>query len=547
MVMSYTERQLRELLSRNLSLIERGLELKEQESMLSWIDSDRKEIHAYIDILAIDENDNYVIIELKKSKQTSRSALHEIYKYIDGLVAKYSLRYDEIRAMIVSTDWKELSVAFSLASKYKGINLEGYCIAVSENSGLSIDSVSKVRESSLSVERKMAQIGLIFYFDDQRPLKEENILRYKKRYEEAGINNYVILIFQNICDSLSGYKNAMYVNNPYQEPSLYETIIRDYNQNNKYMTPERIKEIMSKEPEDINDSAISALFREIPVEQADTELGSKTNLRYLLLSPYWNLVDFITGRKMPNNHSFISKILQEIAGSLSNVLDSGEFKSSNKAAIHKAIQIIRKDLTTVAIWRDAFVNELLDLEESGDEEQYSGLYHYQMRNSFIKSLGYYYSLGKKMALFMPHAFLEISYADRTVTLVGGIKQDSRLPNSLVTAYEKYYPADDYNSLRWLFDRYSTTDSLIVKELKCSFYVVKAVEYTDNPHKNRYYFYEDYGYDEITKDLFRFCANAVILNDSLVNQVSKIYSPSPESILSSNPWLLGKKIYTLDLE
>ena len=78
--MSYTERQLRELLSRNLSMIERGLEFKEQESMLSWIDTNKKEIHAYIDILAVDENDNYVIIELKKSKQTSRAALHEIYK-----------------------------------------------------------------------------------------------------------------------------------------------------------------------------------------------------------------------------------------------------------------------------------------------------------------------------------------------------------------------------------------------------------------------------------------------------------------------------------
>lgn len=540
--MSYTERQLRELLSRNLSMIERGLELKEQESMLSWIDTNKKEIHAYIDILAVDENDNYVIIELKKSKQTSRAALHEIYKYIDGLVAKYSLRYDEIRAMIVSTEWEELSIAFSIARQHKGINLEGYYMAVSENGSLSIDSISKVRGLSSSIEREMAQFGLIFCYGNRRPLKEDIILRYKRRYEEAGINNYVMLLFQNQGDPQSDFTNALYVNNPYQDASLYETIIRDYNQGNALMTPEKIKEILDKEPEDINDSAISALFRGISPEAEESELGDKINLRYYLLNPNWRLINVITGKKMPNNHPFIFKVLEETAGSLLDILDKGDFKSPNKAALHRSVQIIRKDLAPVAIWRDAFVNELLDLENSDNEEQYYGEYHYQMRNSFIKSLGYYYSLRRQTELFMPHAYLEIGYDDRIITLVGGIKQNLRSSNSLEKIYEKYYPAYDYNSLRWIFERYSTTDSLIVKELGCSFYVVKAVEYMDEPNKNRYYFYEDYGYDEISKDLFRFTRSGVVLDDSLVNQVREIYAPSPESIFIGNPWLIGKKIY-----
>lgn len=540
--MSYTERQLRELLSRNLNMIERGLEFKEQESKLSWIDNNKKEIHAYIDILAVDENDNYVIIELKKSKQTSRAALHEIYKYIDGLVAKYSLRYDEIRAMIVSTEWEELSIAFSIARKHKGINLEGYYIAVSENGSLSIDSISKVSGLSSSIEREMAQFGLIFCYGNRRPLKEDIILRYKRRYEEAGINNYVMLLFQNQGDPQSGFINALYVNNPYQDASLYETIIRDYNQGNALMTTEKIKDILNQEPEDINDSAISALFRGISPEAEESELGDKTNLRYYLLNPNWRLINVITGKKMPNNHPFIFKVLEETAGSLLDILDKGDFKSPNKAALHRSIQIIRKDLAAVAIWRDAFVNELLDLEDSDSEEQYYGEYHYQMRNSFIKSLGYYYSLRRQTELFMPHAYLEIGYADRIITLVGGIKQNFSSSNSLEKIYEKYYPAHDYNSLRWIFERYSTTDSLIVKELGCSFYVVKAVEYRDEPKENRYYFYEDYGYDEISKDLFRFTKSGVVLDDSLVNQVREIYAPSPESIFIGNPWLIGKKTY-----
>jgi len=47
---------------------------------------------SFIDILAHDEKNNYVIIELKRTNQASRQALHEVFKYTEFVKKNYAVK-----------------------------------------------------------------------------------------------------------------------------------------------------------------------------------------------------------------------------------------------------------------------------------------------------------------------------------------------------------------------------------------------------------------------------------------------------------------------
>lgn len=538
--MAYTEKELRENLAKNLEMIEPGLKLVEQERKVKWENSESKIFHAYIDILARDVNDNYVIIELKKSKQASRSALHEIYKYVDGLVAEFSLRYDEIRVMVISTDWNELQFAFSLAQKQNNINLEGYYLQVSEENNLSIKSVERVQLRALNEEREMAKHGIIYCYDKYHPLKEDIILRYKNRCEEAGLENYIMLIFENVDDPYSSYTHVLYCNNPYQNLSLYKYIIKKYN---KEITADRLKSILESDSEDINDSAIAALFFDIDLETSGSQLGDIRNLRYYLLNFHWKLMNYITGSKMPKNHTFLTRILSEVGGTMFDISEEGIFKYPNKASLHNAIQEIRKKLAPVAIWRDAFVNELLDLQDRQEEENYSGTYVYRMKDSLTKCFSIYSNQKILTNMLMPHALLEISFDDRYVTLFGGIWQEKEFHSQFLDIFEKYYPSSDiYSFLNWFCSGFSYTDSMLARDIGCSFFVVKAINYKDIGKQDEYYIYTEIGYEKIPKKVYDYAVQSILISSKLLEQVREVYASALQDVLENNIWLKDKNVF-----
>lgn len=103
------EGTLRDALAANLDLIEEGLRLVRTEYPVENPDG----ASAKIDILAKDRLGVLVVIELKRSSSTSRTALHELMKYLALLQAQKGIRGERLRAILVSTDWRELLVPFS--------------------------------------------------------------------------------------------------------------------------------------------------------------------------------------------------------------------------------------------------------------------------------------------------------------------------------------------------------------------------------------------------------------------------------------------------
>ena len=104
-----TEAELRDYLAEHLHLIEKDLQLRAKEYRLE----NSLGTTGRVDILASDRFAATVVIELKKTDQSARQALHEVHKYVALLKRERGLSTAQLRCMVVSVEWGELLLPFS--------------------------------------------------------------------------------------------------------------------------------------------------------------------------------------------------------------------------------------------------------------------------------------------------------------------------------------------------------------------------------------------------------------------------------------------------
>ncbi|MGW2511768.1 endonuclease NucS domain-containing protein [Streptomyces scopuliridis] len=138
------EHELRDLLAEQLDVLEPGLTLVRCEFALS---DPPLRTRGWIDILARDRHSLWVIIELKRSTSTSREALHEVAKYTELLQRDKQVAPDRIRALIVSTDWRELLVPVSNMARDWSHDLRGYELQVYNDRTLGAERVAMLPSS----------------------------------------------------------------------------------------------------------------------------------------------------------------------------------------------------------------------------------------------------------------------------------------------------------------------------------------------------------------------------------------------------------------
>jgi len=117
--MQRVEETVRDYLASNLNFISSDLHLIGKEFKLTHIaeakrkGTERVKVKGYIDILARDEDGNYVIIEIKRSDKAARETFNEIFTYIQLLKREHGVKDSEIRVILVSSEWKGLRFPFS--------------------------------------------------------------------------------------------------------------------------------------------------------------------------------------------------------------------------------------------------------------------------------------------------------------------------------------------------------------------------------------------------------------------------------------------------
>jgi hypothetical protein len=145
------EDRIRDFLVDHLDVIESGLVLEQKEYAIP----NPAGAGGRIDILARDRFNHFVIIEIKRSDQAARQALHEIHKYTALFRIQQGLDERQLRLLVISTDWHELRVPWSECVDSFPYSVEGMSIrAESDGTVTHIERVQPIpRAAAIEISR----------------------------------------------------------------------------------------------------------------------------------------------------------------------------------------------------------------------------------------------------------------------------------------------------------------------------------------------------------------------------------------------------------
>lgn len=182
------ESDIRDLLVDQLDCLEAGLQYLDKEKYIP----SRIGTRSFIDILARDSADHLVVIELKRSDSAAREAIHEVLKYVEAVKSHLAIRDDEIRTMIVSTEWTELLLPFSRFCSDTSLDVTGFLLDVSDPSGLTSETVSPLRITAGRAFSPWHELNL--YTDS------DNLRRGLQTYQHAnplkGLDDFVLVVLE---------------------------------------------------------------------------------------------------------------------------------------------------------------------------------------------------------------------------------------------------------------------------------------------------------------------------------------------------------------
>jgi hypothetical protein len=199
-----TEAEIRDYLASNIEILEPGLVLLDKEKYIPHELGTR----GFIDLYARDVNGHHVLIELKRSNEASREALHEVYKYVEGVKQHLGVRDDEIRVIVASTEWRELLVPFSRFAADSRFAVLGLRIDLAEfpQKGMAAYPVSLL---SINQGRFIAPWHDVNWYLDEASL-EKGVESIEKSCQAKGIKNYVITILRFATPPGSEHQAAMW-------------------------------------------------------------------------------------------------------------------------------------------------------------------------------------------------------------------------------------------------------------------------------------------------------------------------------------------------
>jgi hypothetical protein len=183
------EYEIREILATNLSTLFPELNSVKTEYYLPKTEGTR----GHIDILAKHKNGYYVIIELKKSDNTARQAIHELIKYSEGLKEKLSLKDSEIQLYLISTNWTELIIPFSSFSESSIHPVSGFKLLIDDSKNISLDKIIPLK---LAGNRLFSPHQTCRHYASQAKL-EFGITEHEKINLDRGLKNFALVILKS--------------------------------------------------------------------------------------------------------------------------------------------------------------------------------------------------------------------------------------------------------------------------------------------------------------------------------------------------------------
>lgn len=515
----YTESEIRDIIASNLQLIESDMVLIDKEHYIP----NSRGTKGFIDILAKDKDGHLVIIEVKKSDVASREAIHEIFKYLEGVKNNKGLKDEEIRLLIISTEWRELLIPFSSLCKNSNINIQGYSIEIIDNS--TVSSVREVMPIMYNSERMFCEHHMLRVYTTEAKL-QQGIKEHIAAFEYKKIDDYVLVILE----APKGHRErelqameAQYskINPEYKEEMVswirecypsYDFIIYSAVQlqtEDKYWdiiktdddTYAEIIEIIEGYVDEarintLHDYAIDTVE---PIPTCDTaQIGYAAKLDNYINNQNWAVQKIIKGKKFDNEFLDDEIILDELLGAQGRTrqIYFKEFDSKNRAVISKIKKEVGYCLQDNKQWKIPIIDIFETLMDRMDKEPFKGKIYIYNPMHIIYTI-YLIVSSNNITNWAPNFYVTIAYEDCTTLYLGDIKCTGNM-KSFDEIKEKYFGKDLFKlafSLTW--GGYLHNDLDIVKDLGLVYSVYK-VEITKSGKK--YYEYVDFDFkqcDEIS--------------------------------------------------
>lgn len=386
--MENIEDKIRDKLVHKLDIIDDNLELIKKENFLP----NQQGTNGFIDILAKDSQGRYVIIELKRSKASSREALHEILKYIEGLKQNKSLKDDEIRVIIISTEWEELLVPFSSFIKTIKIKVDGYLLEVDEQ--LNPKSAKIVEPLKLNNDRLLSDIHSMHLYKNNDNL-QKGILSHKDVLNKKNIEDYVLVILKG--NPLNEYNTP---DNIFWNDFIIYKVIQVLDEEHYYKII-RTDQSLFKELEEIKesyeDNELLKLLHTYAIDNVkpfpysdDVEIGYPAKFSNKLLEEEkWEIQEIIRSGRFLNNSLLTDKILiQEISGSsgTNNQIYYKNFSPNNISSIDEISKAISTCLLHNKIWEQGLLYAIQQIKKTKFSEISNGLIHIYNPSNTIFSI-----------------------------------------------------------------------------------------------------------------------------------------------------------------
>ncbi|WP_426427396.1 endonuclease NucS domain-containing protein [Pseudomonas palmensis] len=150
------EDELRDHLAERLTIVEPQLAL----ITTNFVVENPAGASGAFDILAKDRFGNFVIIEVKRSEQAARQALHELSKYIALFMEDQKVDSHRIRCFVLSTHWHELDIPLSFFADYCPVQVKGFEITLENQAVVSEERVLP----KVSLQSRLSPDMRFYYF-----------------------------------------------------------------------------------------------------------------------------------------------------------------------------------------------------------------------------------------------------------------------------------------------------------------------------------------------------------------------------------------------
>lgn len=538
------EAHVRDSLAGCLEKLEPGLTFINKEAMLpSSIGTT-----GFIDLLAQDAEQRYVLIEVKKSGPATREALHEILKYIENAKSHLGLREHELRVIVASVEWRELLVPFSSFVQRTSCRVEGYHLSV-DDAG-SVIGAEVVEPLAVQSERVLAPWHeLRFYVDEQSLL--DGIASYEKASTAKRLESFVLVILDPPVGHPEGFPSTKQITNremlaamaagmgqPVKDipTQLYSSAIYFAMQQlrkEEYIsllppdaasTAETLESISDMDDEEAIFSLHEAVLDLQPRPKGDfLEIANPAKFRGRLLQEEgWRIREVHRYGYFKRNTLLSDEIIiEEIGGSQGNAKQNMKmsFRPDQKSEVAEVLRRLVECLGENEPWRSQINFAIDELIRSGERRQ---CYIQIMNPSSAITTIYLAASRDDGILYIPTYQIRIPEDDTEIMYYGVLQYNGSKPWGLKQVIDEFYDGQLFHMLLTLqWGGYESRDVQIVRKLGLRYKTYKAV--VDGDIRN-FFELDDHQWEPSGPvSPFDSYFSFLQLNEELTNEVCELYA------------------------